>query len=228
MDDQHGNTVARRTAVGLFAGGAAMLLGGCGLSTTRASYRFRMTVVTWSANGSGVLRVNASKSIALTVHEHAGGAGLTGQAVVIDLPTGPVFALLTIGDGKPLLATQVTRALAPGVNTLDASDFLETVDRLESGSGAAKAELPRADWPMMVRFRDLNDSTTVELVDPATIGVRRIVVQTTRDDVTTGLRTRLPWLSNGGLTLDPDARPTITPTFPQMIRQRALTTEIPR
>ena len=57
-----------------------------------------------------------------------------------------------------------------------------------------KAELSRADWPLMVRFGDINDPKTVEQVDPDTIGVKRIVLETTRADVTTGIEKRIPWI----------------------------------
>lgn len=194
MEDRGDNIVTRRPVLGLLGSGAASLLGGCSLFSTRADYRFRMTLETGSASGSGVLQVNASKTIALTAHEHAGGAGLTGEAVAVDLPGGSVFALLTLGSGKKLLATQVTRALDPGANVVDPDAFVKAVDRLGSLPGE-KAELPRADWPMMVRFRNIDDPTTVELVDPATVGVRRVVVETTSGDVTTGIEQKLRWLN---------------------------------
>lgn len=63
-----------------------------------------------------------------------------------------------------------------------------------ASNGEVKAELPRAEWPMMVRFRDINDPMNVEQVAPKAAGVRRIVVETTRDPVTTGIMNRLGWL----------------------------------
>ncbi len=50
-------------------------------------------------------------------------------------------------------------------------------------------------WPMMVRFRDLRDPLSVEPVDPDTIGVQRIRLETTHDPVTTGIEKRLTWLT---------------------------------
>ena len=47
---------------------------------------------------------------------------------------------------------------------------------------------------MMVRFKDINDPKSVEKVDPASIGVKRIVLETTSDDVTTGIQKILTWL----------------------------------
>ena len=81
---------------------------------------------------------------------------------------------------------------------------------------------------MMVRFADINDPKSVERVDPKAVGVKRILLETTNDDVTTGIEKRLGWLSNGGLTLDPSGGPTTNPTLPQTIRQREFSSEIPQ
>ncbi|WP_066268991.1 hypothetical protein [Blastomonas sp. CCH3-A3] len=58
--------------------------------------------------------------------------------------------------------------------------------------------------PMLVRFRDINDPTTVERVDPdalaASFGegvkLRRVTVQLTDDPVTKGIEKRLKWLDS--------------------------------
>ena len=174
----------------------AMALGGCALFETNASYRFRMTVHALTPAGlrsaSTVLQVNAMKGVKLLPEEHPGGVGIAGEAVVLDFPQGPVFALLTIGDAKQLLPTQVTKALDPAVNTADAASFVAAVKRLGGRSANAKAELTRDDWPMMVRFGDLKDPASVEQVDPDAIGVKRILLETTRDQVTKGIEKRMP------------------------------------
>lgn len=80
----------------------------------------------------------------------------------------------------------------------------------------------------MVRFGDLNDPKSVKQVDPEAVGVRRIVLETTSDPVTTGIEKRLGWLRDGGLTLDPGGAPTTNPTFAQTIRQSEFSSEIPK
>lgn len=222
--------VARRGVLVLAAGTVAAALTGCGLFERRARYRFRMTVEVETSqgmrSGSSVMQVSAVQGVKWTSETHAGGAGVQGEAVIVDLPTGPIFVLLTIsGDGGPLLATEVTVALnpkaKPGSNQNWSDTFLPAVRDLGSWFGGASAELPRRSWPMMVRFRDINDSRSVELVDPDKAGVKRIMLQTTSDDVSSGIRSRLRWLQDGGLTLDPNARWTSTPTPPlaQVLRQ---------
>lgn len=191
--------MARRGVLGLFASGLSALLVGCGLVDGKKSYRFRMTVEVETPvglkSGSSVMEITSYKTVALTAQEHAGGGGLRGEAVVVDLPGGPIFVLLeNDGRGQPL-NVQVTSALAPDAKFNSVDDYVATVGHLGGKSPSARAELPRKDWPLIVRFRDTADPSTVELVDPETIRVKRIVVETTGDEMTVGLTRRLPWLS---------------------------------
>jgi hypothetical protein len=104
-----------------------------------------------------------------------------------------LFVLLKDGDGSNNYSGQLWHALNGGAD-LDNDDVMAFVAKM--GGGDYKAELPRAEWPMMVRFRDLNDPKSVERVDPAAAGVRRILLETTKDDVTVGIEKRLGWLPN--------------------------------
>ena len=49
---------------------------------------------------------------------------------------------------------------------------------------------------MFVRFKDIRDPKSVEAVDPAAIGVKRIWVEVTSDPVTTGIENRLGWIDH--------------------------------
>jgi hypothetical protein len=59
-------------------------------------------------------------------------------------------------------------------------------------------------YPVLVRFRDINDPRTLERVDPEGLstsfgtGVRlaRVTLQLTDDHVTTGIEKKLKWLNN--------------------------------
>jgi hypothetical protein len=63
------------------------------------------------------------------------------------------------------------------------------------------------EMPLMVRFRDLRDPSTVEIVDPKNLeasfgqGVkfRRATIAISRDPLTTGIERYLPWLVGGQL-----------------------------
>ncbi len=223
--------LSRRAALIALTTGAAGLLSGCGLLHGKPTFRFRMTVelqtVKGLKSGSSVMEYYSHKEPALLPEEGSGfRAGISrGEAVVVDAPSGPIFALLTMSNGSADI--DVLGAFAPELWDRPWEEKMAAVRRLSSEDGI-KVTLPRAGWPMMVRFADANDPSSVERVDPAAIGVKRILLETTNEDVTVGIQKRLRWLHDGGLTLDPDGGPTITPTFAQTIRQRAFTTEIPR
>jgi hypothetical protein len=146
--------------------------------------------------GSSVMEVYADKHAALTSEEGSGFTSglLRAEALVIELPDGPVFALLTRASDSRAFGGEMTEALAQMGHADDWKPYMAAVKRL-GGENGIKADLPREDWPMMVRFRDLNDPKSVEQVDPDTIGVKRIALETTSDDVTTGIEKRLGWLT---------------------------------
>jgi hypothetical protein len=231
--------MARRGVLGLFAGVAVLSLAGC--DGNSASYRYRMTVEVETPqgikSGSSVMEVRLARGMA--IGDQSGvTSGVFGEAVVVDLPDGPLFVLLQMPDAGPPLQDIVPYALLG--RRSDGPDGV-------MGDGAKlgrtwfseyRAELPRTrengprvsgnNWPMMVRFRDINDPTSVQRVEPESVGVRRILLETTGDDVTAGIEKRLNWLTDGGLTLDPGGGPTINPTFAQTVRQREFTSEIER
>lgn len=191
--------MARREVMGTLLAGAGMLMAGCAFSG-QPTYRFRMTVEIATPQGlktgSSVMEIVAYKESFVIGDRGGGHSGLGGEAVVVDLADGPVFALLhKESDNARDLHGEVTHALAPEASTHGDFDvFLAAVRRLGKESGI-KADLPRADWPMMVRFRNLGDPKSVEKVDPDAIGVKRIRLETTSDPMTTGIEKRLGWLS---------------------------------
>ncbi len=126
-----------------------------------------------------------------------GGGGTRGEAVVFDLADGPLFVLLKLPDAKGALGSYVTRALVGAKQFNNGfEDYFAAVQKLGGWFASAKAELPRENWPIMVRFADINDPKSIEQVDPATAGVKRILLKTTRDEVTTGIEMRLKWLGD--------------------------------
>ena len=182
------------------------------------SYRFRMTVEVETPQGmktgSSVMEITAYEKLKLTSEEHGGGGGLRGEAVMVETVDGPIFVLLKDdGSGQPF-RVEVTAALAPGAPLNPIASYVATVGDLGGMFASAKAELPRADWPLMVRFRDIDDPKSVEKVDPEAIGVKRIVVETTSDDVTTGIEKRIPWIDHLDRYLADPSNP-FTSTLPE-------------
>lgn len=182
----------------LYALVAAVLcvgLGACGLFDKRASYRYRMTAEAtvggrqYSADVVHHIQAFATKP--LLSEALAGGAAVHGEALVLDLPDGPVFILLRNRARRDLLATAVTRALEQGKKWKDSFEFVKSVRRL--GKKSVRAELPREDWPLIIRFGDIDDPATAQLVDPAALRLTSITLETTDAPVSHHLAARLPW-----------------------------------
>ena len=142
-----------------------------------------------------------------------------------------VFVSMTNGDAGQPFRVRVTSALLSDAKFYDVDAYVSAVDRLGGWFGGAKADLPREDWPVMVRFGDLNDPKSVEEVSPGAVGVRRIWVETTGDVVTTGLEKRLEWLNERTSFFDPGPsfdyyQPESALTFAQKVGVRDFNTEI--
>jgi hypothetical protein len=192
-------------------------------------------------SGSSVLELANVKAATFAIATSQGGTGLIGEAVVVDLPGGPLFALLrhTGQADSTSLANMVLDAMAPGFpNDFSADTGVDQNRKVAwAREGSIRADLPpqrvgyrgkiEPTWPMMVRFEDLTDPDTVELVDPQAIGVKRVWVENTSAPPTTGIQKRLPWLGERGQLLDSNSGPTTHPTLAQTIdhgafRQRPL------
>lgn len=177
-------------------GVAMLVLSGCGLRSS-ASFRYRMRVE-GAHSGQAVYELLAERTYGPRLpDEKAGGSMIRGEALVVEMPSGPVFLLLTSANGGGDLEGAIVRALAPDIPWNGQPNFWKAVNRLAgAGDGKVNGELPRADWPLMVRFRDIRDPKTVEQVDPNAIGLRRIVLETTTDSVRIELNRKLVWLSS--------------------------------
>lgn len=211
----------RRSVIRLIGGGAVALLSGCAVATS--SFRYRMRVEgEWSASAVYEVLVERTRGPRLA-DETPGGSIVLGEALMLPAVPAPVFVLLRSAvEGRDLKGA-IMRTLAPDVS-LSEEPYSWAVAQHLSGSRNRKAisELPRGDWPLMVRFRDLPDSTSVEKVEPEEIGVRRILLQVTDDAISRGIETKLAWLTSEGRTLDPASGLTFSddPPLAQIIRQR--------
>jgi hypothetical protein len=151
---------------------------------------------------SGVREVTYTKQPQLAA-QHELSIGYRGEAVALDLGSrGTLFALLKEGRDE---------RSGPEWIVLRAFDFdggglprptekgIEQVSRL-----SGKRELPLDNLPKLVRFRDANDPTTVEHVNPFNIGERfgpnakllRVTLEIVpaTEPLSTGIDQRLKWL----------------------------------
>ena len=130
-------------------------------------YRLSLEVETLEGivTGSAVREVRAARQPAITPESGSSRIGYVGEAVVVDLGTrGVLFALLN-KDASVDYGYRIVFHLFPyehgGTTELGISYYSHL---------RAKTEVPLSKLPTLVRFRDLNDPKTVELVDPADLG----------------------------------------------------------
>ncbi len=196
--------MTRRGVLGLLAFSAVAVISACGLVKSYEPFRYRLTVEVDTPQGlrvgSSVIEVKAGE-----VGTTLGGAGVQvrGEAVAVDLPGGQtVFALLR-GDHEPYdFAGQVMflvtpfeqdgkqQGFGPLLEAVRANSEVNVVPRMRPGF-IADVDPPFSAYPMLVRFRDMADPTTVERVDPDNLAaafgdgvkLRRIIVQATEDEV---------------------------------------------
>lgn len=226
----------RRSILVLLAGGAALMLPSCGRAGEHLpDYRYRLTVEVDTPEGlrTGSSVIEVSTAVAGRHSIPTPGAvshRVKGEAVTVDLgPRGLLFALLRSEDNSDW-ASNVVYRLSPKVPTVrDADGKFDDAGDFEAQFAAmlahrAAIEVPRTfppvghlvdqpARPMLVRFRDIVDPTSVEKVDPdnlaASFGegvkLRRMTVQLTDDAVSTGIEKRLGWMDNlSAYRTDPD------------------------
>ncbi|MEZ5691978.1 MAG: hypothetical protein R3D71_10005 [Rickettsiales bacterium] len=161
------------------------------------SFNYRVTIAVDTPEGvkigSAVRKVTASDAPRISPHA-IGSVSVKGEAVVIDLgERGVLFALLRS-------ETSVDYGYRIAFNNFVPNGALtgEVIRRYSSLRG--KKELAFDKLPMLVRFRDINDPKTVELVDPndlaASFGegvkLKSASIEITDDAVTTGVEKYLP------------------------------------
>lgn len=192
--------INRRATIGLLASSAVTFaLGGC------SSYNYlRYKMVVEVETPEGVKVGSAAREMGLGKKRNFVGppsSGIRGEAVVIDLPGGQtLFALLTGGDGDVDYAKQIGgRAEVWGKSPSEPRDGpVELYPEAPDTIGLKRTN----PLPMLVRFRDIADPTSVERVDPndlaasfgAGVRLKRIAIESSDEDVTTGIEKRLVWL----------------------------------
>jgi hypothetical protein len=198
--------------LGLFVCGVAMLLAACGLVKSYEPFRYRLTVEVDTPQGvrtgSSVIEVTAGE-----VRASFGGAAAEtrGEAVAVDVAPGQtLFVLLrseaSYGWAGGIMSSVTPKPDDPSISREDrfgahieavrANHKLNIVPRWFPPHSSA--DYPVTGYPIMVRFRDIRDPKTAEIVNPdnlaASFGpgvkLRRITVQITDDPVTDNVMTR--------------------------------------
>lgn len=180
--------------MGLLGVATALSLWGCN-PFGPSSYRYKMTIVLETPDG--IRAFSTVRSISYSSRFDGGYNGhARGQALIMDLPGGPVFALMRGADGDVDYAATIAESALEGTPLPNGAnrdyehggfaEIFPTTPRIRS-------YMPKNPLPLFVRFQDINDPRTVERVDPASIGLRRITLEKTRESMTSGIEDRLPW-----------------------------------
>lgn len=155
-------------------------------------------------SGSSVVAVSWTKNF------FSGGWGgalfhqtIRGDATTVDLGGGDfLFAMLGYQHSQEKQCTGliVPKLLGQSDNYFWGRDSFK---HAQAARGRGPITLPQQLYPHFLRFRDIKDSATAELVDPDNLaksfgpGVRivRVTIEITDEAVTRGIRNVLPWLS---------------------------------
>ena len=229
--------MARRGVMGVLAGAAVAVLGGCGILFPSDRLRQKITVEVETPAGlrSGSSVVEPELREGKSWGESSGTTfKIKGEAVAVDLPGGrTLFALLRGGETQGDAAAYQTRLLYEAFNAgaetsvpVEVKGLSVMQARAAAKSAEVSLNLPEKLYPMLVTFADNSDPKSVERVAPgmlaATFGpgvrLRRITVEVTDDDVTTGIGERLAWLGvHPEPRLDSEYRGSTNPTISQRL-----------
>jgi len=217
-----------RRSFGLSAILVSLSLGGCGDDRWR-DYNYKMTVYADGKAYSTVRHVEVTEGT--SIQSSSGrrvDRKVEGEAVIIDTPSGPVFALMTPAEGSfgnGYYAAYVAEpALVPAIGKAKESEagaavreyreaqpgFDNLADDAERHNAMLKVEGPRdlprtisnpdryrgpkdiAVWPKFVRFNDMKDPRSMEIVSADSVGVSNITIEVTDEETTTTIDAILP------------------------------------
>jgi|CXWL01.1.fsa_nt_gi hypothetical protein len=184
--------------IGLYVGWEAVVNNG--------SWKYKLTLVVETPEGlktgSAVRKVYAYRDPVILQFLPSlvyGHASVKGEAVLVDLgERGVLFALLKGKDNNDYGYNIIFSEFPSGVRGGTTPEGIKFYSNLK-----AKKDLDFDKIPMLVRFRDINDPKSVELVDPSDLektfgkGVKLVsaTLEMTDDAVTSGIDKWLPWFN---------------------------------
>jgi hypothetical protein len=185
------------------------------------TYRYRLTLEVETPEGiktgSGVYEVSVSSGKANLISPGGSSGTVIGEAVIVDLAArGPMFVLLSKNEQYTYAGTlPVVVAKRAGLVTDGRTQSPKRYENLadftrEIAALRGKIEVLFDELPTLVRFRDINDPKSVELVYPTSldtafgshVALRQAWIEMTSDSVTTGIEEKLAWLKTLRTLLD--------------------------
>lgn len=200
--------------------GAMLVLAGCG-DDRFPDYSYKMTVHTGGQEFSSVRHVEVTEGSIVTrrvtgeavIIDHPNGRT---YFALLSRPENPDYAKFAAGMalrdhvGKAAAKSEMDKALDEYDDNRgyqdsfgDAAEFLQAMVKVEGAKDlprtipATRNRPPMQAWPMFVTFGNPKDPKTVRKVTPESIGVERITIAITDEDVTEGIEERLPSYGSG-------------------------------
>ena len=211
---------------------AAIALALTGCDDRWHDYSYKMTVYADGKAYSTVRHVKVEEGA--TIQDSTGrrvDRSVEGQAIIIETPSGPVFALMKPEEGDFGFGYYAARVAEPALEPAVAAAQESDADRAMRKDGERKPgfdhladdaarhnamlevkgeqDLPRTIpnpdpyrkapvhvWPLLVRFDALDMPASVRKVSPESIGVTRITIEITDENVTDAIGQRISWLDD--------------------------------
>lgn len=183
----------------------ALLWGLSWLMYRPSTYRYKLTVEvdtpTGPRTGATVREIKYSPNIQLlTATEFT--TKQRGEAVIVDLPGGQTLFVLKDVDGHETIRAAVGQGVETDVKKL--LDQANADRRVYVYPPRERLRARNREFPQLVRFRDISDPLTAEMVAPDNlaaafgpgVAMGRITLQMVDDPVTNEIPRRLPWRKN--------------------------------
>ncbi|GAA4007100.1 hypothetical protein GCM10022211_20240 [Sphingomonas humi] len=184
----------------------SLSIAACGMLTGSRTVAFRIDVYAGEkVLGSSVMSVTARETPSLLESAAQLSIRLKGEALALDENGRRGLLFMTLKPGGPvssaLLAGPAVFAMADCVGCGGHQQFWNAMGDVKSAWRDPSGDIPRKDWPLIVRFRDSSDPASVSIVDPAALSITAVRVTRTKLPVSDGLRDFLPWLTDQGFRL---------------------------
>ncbi|RLJ98020.1 hypothetical protein [Ruegeria conchae] len=192
----------------------AVLLTGC---AKKADWHQKMVLYFDTPDGpmtaSSVIRVDFTGAIEWLGSMDGNHTDLTGEAVVADLGGRYLFALIEENAG-PLIWLTMLREFD------DVAGFKASTRKIKRQT--EPLDVPRDLWPRLVTFEDIDDSASIQLVNPVDLtesfgpgyNIRRVTIQVTKEPISNGkIETVLAWWNELTTPIGGPRRPYADPLY---------------
>lgn len=188
-----------------------------GCSKQLAEYNYKITVEVEApaglVSGSAVRNITVRKGSDNNLPEARGmQRDLVGEAVAVELPNGEMLFSLISENSK--FTGELNLPILPKPKSRGRIDHYQHQLNIMMADKEKVSEIPRLSpssinksrsiFPQLVRFTDMADPKSLELIDPANLAgtfgdgysLKRITIQITDDPVTVGISKKLKWLDH--------------------------------